>query len=429
MKKFLILILSGTLAQVKGDLPIHCLLEKVIGVWNFKITDGFGFESNQLFDSKLDHAGVASEFTLVLRDKSPESHTGILDLSLEAETAQHKFVRTSWTLNYDEGLVVQQIYPEYTLIFYGPFDYNKVEEFEGKSSSVVLPDGSTPGYASDCGKVNRGWVIKKSNHSLSTMYFSAIRISDGESSLSSVDEHTHLDSHLPLEYHSLMHIPSPAVVFIKQGECGSCFVLAFAHAFEVTFARKTIQKNTLSADSPFFVDREAILACSYSSQGCDGGYYQSLILDLLVTGVPQSGCMDKHFEFSSNTIHTAQQCNPSCFENVVPIAGFSELRTQSRVRSWILMHGPVLAAISLPARNQISDQLAQNPDAIIHVENEVHGSWSYVDHGIVLLGWGESAGKFFWEVYNPWGGELSTMRISRSINDGIIEKYALGIRV
>lgn len=403
---------------VQADLPVHCPIEKVVGAWNIKSV-GVVESTNQLFQQHSDTSASTFDFTIDLNNIYRPTQAGptreALDLPFKIDSIPDGASSGTWSMIYDAGFVVQLEFSEYSLIFYGSFVYYPDPDFHGNPTPWVLPSGGTPGYISDCSTITKGWVLKRTGTLTRTQHFTASLLEGAALGLSpvTVGRIRSLNSAFPLAYAPEEYLPVGVPKYTKQGDCGSCFVLSFAHAFEATWYKQT--KARIS------IDREAILACSYSSQGCNGGYYQSLILDLLVTGIPLSGCMDMdENQFSAKT-KIAQTCDLSCFENsLVYPSGFVELQTQARIQHWLLNVGPVPVALNLPAHL---------PGGIVPVNNEVKGTWSYVSHAVVLVGWGEtSKGERYWEVYNPWGGDSARIRISRSESDGILEHYAIGIK-
>ena len=437
------------LRQGLSDLPIHCLMEDVNGDWNIALSVQSG-EVPGLFDTHLQKFIGTSDFVVTLTSAfhdTQQSPITALELVLDAATNRPGVQTASWSMIYDEGVVIQLVSDDSTIILYGQFEYEEDPKFQGLKYSWVRQDGSTPGYVSNCNKIPRGWAIHRDRSGTTTSYFV------GTKAVSRREEggRSGWFSWVPWIYETVANawtsgrrglspvtllnenLPSEALKQTSQGDCGSCFVLAFAHAFEVTLKRKlgglsqTTNGGSLEPDHAHSfsikLDREAMLSCSYSSQGCNGGYYQSLALDLMVTGIPVSGCMDTDLHRLSSRLNKAQQCDAHCYKDSTELyypAGFVELRTQERIEEWIREVGPVPVAINLPNSPVVG---------MVEIDNTVKGSWNFVTHGVVILGWGQEGGVPFWEVYNPWGGEMGLMKIRRSERDGVLEQYALGIKV
>merc|ERR1719223_747461 len=53
--------------------------------------------------------------------------------------------------------------------------------------------------------------------------------------------------------------------------------------------------------------------------------------------------------------------------------------------------------------------------------------WEQVDHGVLLVGWGEEDGQAYWRIQNSWGpdwGEDGFFRIARGVDEAAIESMA-----
>ena len=92
---------------------------------------------------------------------------------------------------------------------------------------------------------------------------------------------------------------------------------------------------------------------------------------------------------------------------------------------FLISHGPVPVAIYMTQAHH-ADLHSKN-DIITLPNTPPKNGWDYINHGVVIIGWGISEQEKFWEVYNPWGGKDTFARIKR--DNGIIERNAIGIKV
>merc|ERR1719327_1515247 len=71
-----------------------------------------------------------------------------------------------------------------------------------------------------------------------------------------------------------------------------------------------------------------------------------------------------------------------------------------------------------------SDGIYKSSNPKNHTSNE---EWQQVDHGVLLVGYGEEAGQKYWRIQNSWGpdwGEDGFFRILRGVDESAIESMA-----
>ncbi len=304
--------------------------------------------------------------------------------------------RISWTTIHDEGLIFQadNLVPA---VYYGHFGYDN-----GRSVCDVIP---------------HGWVVAQTHNAAPMLFcFSAKRIDVAVHASTPFGVIAPISS-TPLTSESFLVAnwslsPSELDQF-AQGRCGSCFALGFAYAFERVLMKLLPGRKIL-------LDREALLACSYSTQGCGGGWYSSLTLDTMITGIPVAGCMQPGISAQSGV---SQGClfydqNSSCYSDPSTLfypSGFVELQNQAGIKKFLVESGPVLTSV---VSSNLTDPLS-NPE-----QRPVDGAVDPVTHGVVIIGWSEDQeGNALWDVYNPWGAFATVARHET----GLVERNAVGV--
>lgn len=187
---------------------------------------------------------------------------------------------------------------------------------------------------------------------------------------------------------------SNSVSIVKnQGTCGSCWAFSSTGALESLIHIKTGSSVVLSEQ--YLVD------CSTENQGCNGGL------------------MENAFDFVSK--------NGICAESDYPYK--AEDGTCKQITSVFEINGYV----SVPPNNESALQQAvfrQPVSVAIEADSSVFQFYSggimdkkgcgvNLNHGVLLVGWGEENGKKYWIVKNSWGegwGENGYIRLSRDIS-------------
>lgn len=179
----------------------------------------------------------------------------------------------------------------------------------------------------------------------------------------------------------------------NQKNCGSCWAFSAVGAIEAAHFLKTGQLTSLSEQQ--LVD----CAKKYGNRGCKGGQ------------------MDKAFEYvrkmgiSSEKAYKYRAEKGKCQAKKVPIkaeiAGFVDIPRNNELQlKAAVAQRPVSIAIQA---NQKVFQLYKK--GVID-----HGCGHQLDHGVLLVGYGEERGKQYWLVKNSWGkhwGEQGFVKILR----------------
>ena len=183
----------------------------------------------------------------------------------------------------------------------------------------------------------------------------------------------------------------------NQGQCGSCWSFSSSGAMEGAWAIKTGELISLS--------EQQLVDCSkkYGNMACKGGLMDSAFEYAIDTGM----CADEAYPYTSGVTKEASSCH-SCSS----VATFS-------------------SCADVPANNQVDLKaaVAFGPVSIaIEADTSVFQSYSSgvitsskcgtnLDHGVLIVGYGEESGIKYWLVKNSWGtswGDQGYVKIERS---------------
>ena len=195
-----------------------------------------------------------------------------------------------------------------------------------------------------------------------------------------------------------------AVTSVKdQGQCGSCWSFSSTGAAEGAWA--------ISAGQLINLSEQQLVDCAsgfkYGSHGCSGGQMDGGFKYLIENGQ----CLDAEYPYTSGKTKTEGSCR-SC-DNVAKFASCCDVKSNDEtVLKMAVAQQPIAVAIEADTRyfQFYSGGVLDSVDC-----------GTKLDHGVLVVGYGEEDGKKFWLVKNSWSsdwGEDGYVKIARSNTAG-----------
>lgn len=185
-----------------------------------------------------------------------------------------------------------------------------------------------------------------------------------------------------------------AVTDVKnQGQCGSCWSFSATGAMEGAWYIKTGDLVSLS--------EQQLIGCStsYGNDGCNGGLMDSAF----------EYAMDSGMCTENEAPYTARDDSCSLCKHIITIDSCTDVTSNNQKHlKEAVSRGPVSIGIEADTR------------VFQFYSGGVMGSpkcGTSLDHGVLIIGYGEEEGKKYWLVKNSWGdgwGEDGYIKILRS---------------
>lgn len=191
-----------------------------------------------------------------------------------------------------------------------------------------------------------------------------------------------------------------AVTTVKdQGQCGSCWTFSSTGAIEGAWA---IAKGKL-----LDLSEQELVDCAqgiqYGSHGCNGGQMDGAFKYVINNGQ----CSDKDYPYVSGVTKEDGTCQ-TC-ESVVSIETCYDVESNNQqVLKQAVFQQPVAIAIEADTRyfQSYSSGVLDSTQC-----------GTKLDHGVLIVGYGEENGMKYWLVKNSWGttwGDDGYVKIERS---------------
>jgi len=195
-----------------------------------------------------------------------------------------------------------------------------------------------------------------------------------------------------------------AVTSVKdQGQCGSCWTFSSTGAIEGAWAISKGQLVDLSEEQLV----ECATGISYGSHGCNGGQMEGAFKYVIQNG--QCALSSYPYTSSNGQSGSCETCSP-----VAHISSCSDVKPndQLSLKAAVALQ-PVSIAIEADTR------YFQSYSSGILTSSSCGTN---LDHGVLIVGYGNENGQDYWLVKNSWGttwGDKGYVKIARSdsIND------------
>jgi len=187
----------------------------------------------------------------------------------------------------------------------------------------------------------------------------------------------------------------------NQGQCGSCWAFSTTGAVEARYAIAKGKLNSLS--------EQELVDCGGvdGNNGCRGG-----LMDYGFTYVQQQNglCLEADFPYKAKDDKRDCEADRSACQHYDAITGYQDVKKNSADQlEAAVKQGPVSIAIEA---DQSTFQLYRGGVLTAKCGKKL-------DHGVLLVGYDNTAPQKFWKVKNSWGetwGEQGYIRLGKDIN-------------
>jgi len=211
---------------------------------------------------------------------------------------------------------------------------------------------------------------------------------------------------------------------MDQADCGSCYA---ASSVRMLTARHKIRMNNTDL-LPWSISFP--LHCSEYNQGCKGGYGFLLSKWSSDVGLLPATCMRYNTQGSCKL-----ECNLDKLEgkryrvaNHRYVGSFYGKANAKLIQEELYNNGPLAVGVEPDDEFMFySEGIYKSSKKSSRTNLTAPIEWEQVDHGVLLVGWGEEDGQPYWRIQNSWGpdwGEDGFFRIARGVDEAAVESMA-----
>ncbi|XP_067004602.2 cathepsin L [Anabrus simplex] len=195
-----------------------------------------------------------------------------------------------------------------------------------------------------------------------------------------------------------------AVTSVKnQGQCGSCWAFSATGSIEGQHFRKTGKLVSLSEQN--LMD----CATNYPNDGCNGGDMMAAFDYVIDNGGIDTEDSYPYEERDGRCRYKAQNIGATISDYVALSSG-----DQAALKEAVANVGPVSVAM-YASLNSFGYY-----ESGVYYDAACSGEYYYLNHGVLVVGYGTEDGSDYWIVKNSWGddwGESGYFRISTKNNN------------
>ena len=198
----------------------------------------------------------------------------------------------------------------------------------------------------------------------------------------------------------------------NQEQCGSCWAFSAVGALESQVTKVT--------GTPVVLSEQEMVDCvknvpspdksSVCCSGCEGGEMYSVYQYLIENNSDD----DTEAQYPYKAVDQDCQVLPSTVQIKLKNYVSLPIGDENSIKIALYNHGPISVGVNANQDWQLYSKGIYNPS-----EQACDSSSSSMDHGVILVGYGNEDGLDYWIVRNSWGedwGEAGYMRLGRGHN-------------